>query len=440
VVRNAEDGMRRPIIVFEDDRVSSLYPLMLTRPVFDLRCGILQLADKIRIGLKAISERGGDTFWKLLPNGDADIRFHLRDYLATGREGSVESYGRLSREFDVLTFLNGRLLFEGRLVDAIDPDWKGKYVCDETVVFANIPRERIGSLDGRLGMPIDKGFFSDLPSRSIDARMISHPWDAVRQNGEEIHNDFLLLGGGHIDSEPAPGVYLINEAQIGISPDVSISPGVVMDATAGPISIGSGTVLMSNVSVKGPVHIGSGSVVKMGAKIYGQTTIGPVCRVGGEVAETIIQGYANKQHEGFLGHSYLGEWVNLGAGTNTSDMKNNYSTVRVSIAGEPVDSGQMFVGLYAGDHSKTGIGMIFNTGSVVGICCNLYGADYPPKYIPSFTWGGASGFEEHDLERALVTTSRVMERRGKSLGPLDQSVLKHVFDLTSEERQAFLGS
>jgi UDP-N-acetylglucosamine diphosphorylase/glucosamine-1-phosphate N-acetyltransferase len=185
--------------------------------------------------------------------------------------------------------------------------------------------------------------------------------------------------------------------------------------------------------------VGRGSILKMGAAIYGPTSIGPGCKIGGEVGETIIHGRSNKQHDGFVGHSYLGEWVNIGAGTTTSDLKNNYSTVRVPIAGQPVDSGEIFVGLFMGDHSKLGIGSVLNAGTSVGVCSNVYGSGYPPKYIPSFTWGGSSGFTEHRLEAALETARRAMARRGGALEAGSEATLRKVFQLTTGERSAFLG-
>jgi UDP-N-acetylglucosamine diphosphorylase/glucosamine-1-phosphate N-acetyltransferase len=220
---------------------------------------------------------------------------------------------------------------------------------------------------------------------------------------------------------------------------VRVSPGVVIDATKGPVSIADEVVIMPNASLEGPLHIGRGSRIKMGAKVYGGTTIGPFSKVGGEVAETIVHGYSNKQHEGFLGHSYLCEWTNIGAGTETSDLKNNYSPVRVAVGGEPVDSGELFVGVFMGDHSKTGIGTVFNTGTVVGVCCNVFGADYPPKYVPSFTWGGTAGFEEHDLNKAIETAARVAARRGQTFDSGAEAVLRKVFELTRDERRVFLG-
>jgi UDP-N-acetylglucosamine diphosphorylase/glucosamine-1-phosphate N-acetyltransferase len=212
----------------------------------------------------------------------------------------------------------------------------------------------------------------------------------------------------------------------------------VVDATNGPVNIESGVKVMANAGLCGPLHLGRDSLIKMGATIYGGTSIGPVSKVGGEVAETVFQGYSNKQHGGFVGHSYLGEWVNIGAGTNTSDMKNNYSTVRVQVEGKMVDSRELFLGLVMGDHSKSGIGSIFNAGTTIGVCSNVFGADYPPKAIPSFAWGGASGFVEHEFSAALETARRVVGRRGNTLDAGDEAVLRKVFEITADARAAFL--
>ncbi|MFQ5631881.1 MAG: glucose-1-phosphate thymidylyltransferase, partial [bacterium] len=168
--------------------------------------------------------------------------------------------------------------------------------------------------------------------------------------------------------------------------------------------------------------------IKIGAKIYGGTTIGAVCKVGGEVEGSILHGYANKQHEGFLGHAYLGEWTNLGADTNNSDLKNNYKSVRVNVNGEIVDSGSTFVGLFMGDHSKSGINTMFNTGTVVGVSCNVFGSGYPKKYIPSFTWGGVDADEKYDLEKALETARAVMSRRNKQMTPAQEALLRRIYE------------
>lgn len=422
--------MGKSIVVFEDERVSRLYPLTLTRPVFDLVCGSVSLGGKLLAVLG--KESAG-----------AQVRFHARDYLTTANvasagRGFVASHDDVWRGQDIVTFVNGRLLAADGLFKQVDFSWVGKYLAGDAVAVANLPRERAERLAGCIGTALGDEAFADLPWRRFEGTLVCYPWDLLRRNAEEIANDFRRSGGCGIDSDLGPGVHLVNQAAIRVAKGVALSPGVVLDATDGPVNIESGVEVMANAGLCGPLHLGAGSLVKMGATIYGGTSIGPVSKIGGEVAVTVVLGHSNKQHGGFLGHSYLGEWVNIGAGTNTSDLKNNYSTVRVDVGGETVDSGELFLGLVMGDHSKSGIGSIFNTGTTVGVCSNVFGADYPPKAIPSFAWGGASGFVEHKLGAALETARRVVARRGMKLDAVGESVLRKVFEITADERSAFL--
>ena len=431
--------MSRPIVIFEDDKVSRLYPLTLTRSVCDLRCGATTLTEKIAGRIARASTQGGGAGW-LGSAGDTDIRFHVRGHLATAGKPQVSSYGDLFGESEIVTLLNGRALFDHSLLEAFEPGWRGVYVCGDDVVLASVTRAEAAELDRYIGKPLPAGLFGALPVRQIEARIIGFPWDLVKQNGHELGKDFDALGGAALETEPGSMVYVVGRDGVRIGKDVKLGPGVVIDATAGPVIIDDGVKVMPNASIEGPAHIGRGSVIKMGARIYGETSIGPVCKIGGEVAESVFQGFSNKQHDGFVGHSCLGEWVNIGAGTDTSDMKNNYSTVRIDIDGKEVDSDEQFVGLFMGDHSKSGIGTVFNTGTVVGICCNVYGAGYPPKHIPSFTWGGASGFVEHRLDKAIDTARRAMARRDQDLDADGDSMLRKVFEMTAARRRAFLGS
>jgi UDP-N-acetylglucosamine diphosphorylase/glucosamine-1-phosphate N-acetyltransferase len=429
--------MARPVVIFEDELADHPFSLILTRPVFDLVCGCMSLGEKIERHLRAAGEKGSQVWWAV-KDGEPDIRFHLRDYLAPGRDGDVSTYRERFSEGNGLTLVNGRLVFSADVLGQIDPEWTGRYVCGERTAVANVPPDFADQLEEYIGKPIDQSIFSGLPVRELKADLITYPWDLIKLNGTEIAGDFDLLGGAGFKTEPGSMVYLVGRENIRIGENVRIAPGVAIDAARGPVSIDDNVTIMANASLEGPLHIGSRSTVKMGAKVYGQTTIGPVCKVGGEIAESIIHGYSNKQHEGFVGHSYIGEWVNLGAGTETSDMKNNYSTVRVRISGETVDSGELFVGLFMGDHSKSGIGTVFNTGTLVGVCCNVFGADYPPKHIPSFIWGGAAGFAEHDLDKAIETAGRAMARRERVLGGAGEAILRKAFELTAAERRDFL--
>jgi UDP-N-acetylglucosamine diphosphorylase/glucosamine-1-phosphate N-acetyltransferase len=408
-----------PVIIFEDQHANNLYPLSLTRPVFDLKCGILSLAEKVEASLGPASG------------------YHVRDYLETLAGRQVTSYAALVKDGPAL-LVNGRALMAPEVARAIDRGRRGAYVARGVVVAAVVGGEDAARLDAARGAPLGPEAFADLPPEDIEVDLIDYPWDLVNANGAQIESDLGLTGSAGIASDIPDGVWLAGEASISIAKDVRVAPGVVLDATGGPIHIADGVTVMANASLMGPLHIGEGSIVKMGARIYGETSIGPACRIGGEVAETIIHGYANKQHDGFLGHSYLGEWVNLGAGTDTSDLKNNYSTVKVRLDAETVDTGGLFAGLYMGDHSKCGIGTTFNTGTVAGVCCNVFGAGYPPKFIPSFLWGGAAGFEEHDPRRALETAARVMRRRHRELAPAMEAVLRRVYEITGDSREAFI--
>lgn len=412
--------MASPFVIFEDRNVKNLYPLALTRPVFDLRCGILTLAGKAEKVL------GGAA------------RHHVRGYLAPLAGNPVTSYGEELRAGGSLLLVNGRAILTPDLARTFEPGWRGAYTANGTVVAASVGEEEAAALDGAIGSPIGADVFSGLPSRKIEAALIDHPWDLVNSNGAQIESDQRLLGSGGIHIDTPEGVRLVNEPSIYVAEGVTIGPGVVLDATAGPIHIAEDATIMANSSLMGPLYVGKDTVIKMGASIYGETSIGPACKIGGEVAETIVQGYSNKQHGGFVGHSYLGEWVNLGAGTDTSDLKNNYSTVKVRVHDETIDTGGIFAGLYIGDHSKCGIGTTFNTGTVVGACCNIFGAGYPPKFMPSFVWGGSAGFEEYDPARALETAARAMGRRGKEAGPAIEAVLKKVYEITGDSREAFI--
>ena len=214
----------------------------------------------------------------------------------------------------------------------------------------------------------------------------------------------------------------------------------VLDATEGPVYISKGVKIYPHTYVRGPVYIGEDSII-LGGKIRGGTSIGPKCKVHGEIAETIIHGYSNKAHDGFIGHSYICEWVNVGAGTITSDLKNTYGHVKVWIEGEMVDSGQMFIGSFIGDHSKIGIGTRLNTGTVIGVASNVFGNGFPPKYVPSFSWGGSESLSENKLDKVIQTAKIVMSRRDIEMAETDEMLLRKIFEMTrggkvtKEERQ-----
>jgi UDP-N-acetylglucosamine diphosphorylase/glucosamine-1-phosphate N-acetyltransferase len=256
------------------------------------------------------------------------------------------------------------------------------------------------------------------------------------RNGAEIRRDFALLTAGRT-SAPVGDAHTIMYApeNIFIEEGVKIR-AAILNAEEGPIYLGKNSQVHEGAIIKGPLALCEGSHVNVGAKMRGDNTIGPFSKVGGEVGNSILLGYSNKGHEGYLGNSVLGEWCNLGADTNTSNMKNNYAPVRLwsHAAKRFVDTGQTFCGLVMGDHAKAGINTMFNTGTVVGVGANIFGAGYPRNFVPSFSWGGASGFETFKLEKVGEVAERAMARRSVPYSAVEQSIMEEVFKQTADDR------
>jgi len=404
------------ILIFEDEHFNRLYPLSLTRPVYLLRCGIDLLFEKIA---------------RRYPH--ARVHFFCRNYLAPVLREQFPTISVNQIDFDSCLFINGRFIPAGELPQLTEENlvWR----CNNEVVAAFLSGEHLQQVRQTADGIIRQEIFRDLPTRELQGTLLSYPWDLVHQNAEQITNDFSHLNaGGQILGKIYPNATLLNEKSIFIGEGAKIKPGVVLDAEDGPIYIGAGSTIMENAVLQGPCFVGENSVIKIGAKIYHGTSIGERCKVGGEVEASIIHSFSNKQHEGFLGHSYLGQWVNLGADTNNSDLKNNYSSVKVYVDGEMVDTGLTFVGLTMGDHAKCGINTMFNTGSVVGVMSNVFGAGFTPKFIPSFVWGGIEKMEVYDCDKALETARRVMKRRNLEMSVAQERMLREVFAITERER------
>jgi UDP-N-acetylglucosamine diphosphorylase/glucosamine-1-phosphate N-acetyltransferase len=261
-----------------------------------------------------------------------------------------------------------------------------------------------------------------------DIVMIDRPWHLFQHCAQAIVVDMQLVARGASSQDLSSsntvignpsGVFLDEGAQV---------EACVLNTMNGPIYIGEDAVVMEGSMIRGPFALGKKAQVKMGAKIYGASSFGPQCRIGGEVNNSVVLGYTNKGHDGFLGNSVLGEWCNLGADTNNSNLKNNYGEVRVYSYAERTmqGTGLQFCGLVMGDHSKAGINTMFNTGTVVGVCSNIFGGGFPPKHIPSFSWGGAGGFVAYEMEKALTTAHNVMKRRDVDMGPAHIALLQHI--------------
>ena len=400
------------LIIIEDEGWENLRPLSLTRPVWDMRCGILTLREKIERRFGA--EISG---------------FICRDYLAPfvadknpGKTVNVIPEGET-------LFINGRAIFNSTESFAdLKEDYcfftgdelAAIYIKDTSKYFA----------EGWNFEQFDLNM-SGLLRKKADAVILNYLWDFIAENHHQIASDLHLVKGFYRE-DPSDfvknGIYIVEGEGFFTGKNVSISPGVVIDTSNGAVILDDDVKVMPNAVIIGPVYIGKGSLVKIGAKIYDGVSIGPVCKVGGEIEETIIQGYSNKQHEGFLGHAFLGEWCNLGAGTENSDLKNNYTNVKVQIGDKRVNTGKTFIGLFMGDHSKTGINTTFNTGTAVEVAAMAFGAGFQPRFIPSYHWSDGGKMTRADFDATIKTASIVMGRRDVELSEEEIDVLRYIFE------------
>lgn len=393
------------IILFDNEIRDRLLPLTFTRPVCELRVGILTIREKWERGLAAPSS------------------FITQDYLS-GKFGM--DYG------DDNFFINGSALPSPELLTLIrQMDFNEAFLLEDELIAARLNATQLEKLmkdddiDQLKGIPLQETPF-------LKVRQLT---DLYRLNAQAIVEDMQMLTRDR-KSAPLSGSNFAKAKDQIFLEEGAIVEGAFLNATAGPIYIGRDAEVMEGSLIRGPVAIGQGAQVKMGARLYGGTTIGPWCKVGGEVMNSVLLGYANKAHDGFLGHAYLGEWTNLGADTNTSNLKNNYDQVRLWSYPEErfTQTGTQFCGAILGDHSKTAINVSLNTGTVIGVNCNIFGAGFPRNFIPSFTWGGPDGFKTYPPDKAFETMERVMERRNRKLGIEDRLILLRVFEDEKKHR------
>jgi UDP-N-acetylglucosamine diphosphorylase/glucosamine-1-phosphate N-acetyltransferase len=412
--------MKRSICLFEDAKLENLLPLVFLRPVYELRCGILTLREKVV---------------HYFPT--AKIALHTRKMLHNAVQERNPKLNVNNYPDEDLLLINGRLLIEKNIAKEIKKlEVDTVLRCEEDVVAANVSSRLIRKiLTGDSEYPAFE--CQDLSTKETQAKLFKYPWEIVNENGKQITADYQMLVREEIILKKFPSVEYTNKKEIFVAKDARIDPFVHIDASKGPVYISKNAHIMSHSFIQGPVFIGEGSIIKAHAVIYHDTSIGEVCKVGGEVEASIIHSYSNKQHDGFLGHAYLGSWVNIGASTNNSDLKNNYGNVSVLIKGKSIDSKSQFVGLILGDHSKTAINTMFNTGTVAGIACNIFGAGFPKRYIPSFSWGGSESIQNYEIERCIEVARLVIERRKLNLTQAEEELLRAVYELTKQERESF---
>ena len=386
-------------ILFDGAVRESLLPLTFTRPVADIRIGILTIREK----------------WEL----------YLGLTTTTLTEEYLEiKYPMVEMEENVL--IDASILPTPALVESIQHLSENQALFYKDDVIAFFSKDTQEEVDFNTYEIIN--FTSELIQ-------IKHTWDIFSYNDRAIQMDFDLITEGR-KSQPIPkGVNVVNPENIFIEEGAKIL-FTTLNASSGPIYIGVNAEVMEGSVIRGPFSLGEDSTVKMGAKIYGATTIGPHSKVGGEINNTVIFGYSNKGHDGFLGNSVLGEWCNLGADTNNSNLKNNYAEVRLwSYETENfAKTGLQFCGLIMGDHSKCAINTMFNTGTVVGVSANIFGSGFPRNFIPSFSWGGKSALSVYQINKAKETADLVYKRRHLEFDEKEQQILEHIFEATKKYR------
>lgn len=391
----------RNIILFDDESREQMLPLSYTRPVAEIRTGIYTIRER----------------WEKLLKGKAS--YITSEYLSQRFPIHIE---------DDNIVINGAIMPNDRLVRLIELLEPNEALMDGgNLLAARLNHHQFENLLRDEAIEEISGLeMADTPFIHL-----AYPWDLFLYLRATIEYDYNLITRGRVSQTIPSNNQVIAGDNIFLEEGAQVSCAI-LNAQSGPIYIGRNAQVMEGAIIRGPVTIGEGSTIKMGAKIYGPTAIGPDCKIGGELKDVVILGHSNKAHDGYLGNSIIGEWCNLGAGTTTSNLKNNYSTVRMWDYSTRTmrDSGLQFLGLVMGDHSKAGIQTMFNTGTIVGVSSNIFGEGFPPKFVPSFTWGGATGLITHRLDEALSTASKVMARRDIEFTSIDENILRKVFELS----------
>ena len=407
------------ICLFEDNSVGFFEPLIYSRAVYDLVCGGVSLKEKFR---------------RAYP--DAKFSLHCREFLSGMMKDKNPGVSVNDITDDKCLFLNGRVIAGLDLPSIIplDDNVDKLYLKNDILIAARLSGSNLKKFTQHLNKQIELSFFPSLPKQEVNVKTISFVWDLIKENNNELIADINYLSGQNWFHNHAGSVHHIKKDNIFIERNAVIKPGVVLDASDGPIYIGENSIIYPNSVIMGPVYIGHSTLIKSLSKIYENVSIGDVCKIGGEVESSIIMSWSNKQHDGYLGHAYLGSWINLGADTNCSDLRNNYGFVKTHVNGQDINTRTQFLGLIMGDHSKTGINSMFNTGSVVGFSCNIFGSGFPDKYLPSFSWGGSDKLETYDVDKCLDTAKVVMSRRKIEFKKYDEDLFRKIFDMTKNER------
>jgi len=389
-------------ILFDSFKRNKLLPFVYTRPVADIRVGILTIREKWEKFL-------GETTSTL-----------TEDYLG-------KKYPLVKANENIL--INGSVVPTQELVKKIKDLKKGEKLAKGDFVIAiwlgSDDVEKVNDSESVTTVQTEVAFLQ-----------IENNWDIFNLNGAALLSDFELLTKDRKSQPLSKTNFVVGNPDLIFLEEGVKAEYVFINTTDGPVYLGKDTEIMEGAKLRGPFALCEHSVVKMDAKIYGATTIGPYSKMGGEINNVVVFGYSNKAHDGFMGNSVMGEWCNIGADSNTSNLKNTYDSVRLWSYDEEsfVNTGLQFCGLMLGDHSKCGINTMFNTGTVVGVSANIFGAGYQRNFIPGFSWGGTRGFQTFKLDRAFKVAETVMARRGLTLTRTDKDILTHIFKDTSSKR------
>ncbi|MEN8157379.1 MAG: GlmU family protein [Bacteroidota bacterium] len=391
------------LILFDDRSCDNLLPLTFTRPVADLRVGILTIAEK----------------WERYLNTTSS--FLTREYLAG-------KYPLLAGEDNLL--VNGSILPDKTVTQLLKGlDTGGALKKGDTLLGARMGRSGAENF-------IEEEWMAVAEEYTGEVSLVDYPWKIFKLNGQEIEADFELVTRGRTSEPLSDTVRVIGKGRVFVEPGFK-GEYFTINTSSGSFYLGRDSEIMEGSLIRGPFVLGEASVVKLSAKIYGPTTIGPFSKVGGEINNSVIHSQSNKGHDGYLGNAVIGQWCNLGADTNNSNLKNNYSEVKAwnYPKRQFIKTGLQFCGLIMGDHSKCGINTMFNTGTMVGVAANIFGSGYQKNHIPSFSWGGATGMITNNIEKVFETASLVMERRDIELTTQDRAILQYIYDFSEQFRK-----
>jgi len=388
------------VILFDNPEIrKNLLPLTYTRPVAGIRAGILTIKEKWDLWLKT------------------SCSYYTQAYLS-------DKFKLVEKENSL--FISSQICPDKKITEAVNSLRPGQALFKNNNLIAFIGSSENIKNQGSLNkVEITFPLFE-----------INNVWDIFQKNGEALLSDFEILTSGKESQSISSTVVIIGDKNLVFFEKGAKAEACILNTTGGPIYIGKEAEIMEGSAIRGPFALCEHSSLKLNSKIYGPTTVGPHCKIGGEINNCVIFGYSNKAHDGFIGNSVIGEWCNLGADSNSSNLKNNYGNVKLFnyAKNKSVDTGLQFCGLIMGDYSKSGINTMFNTGTVVGVGANVFGGGFPVTFIPDFSWGSSQGFQTYKQDKLFETTAKVFERRGLKFGDAEKRILNEVFRLTAEYR------